>query len=216
MKRRVEKLWVPPEPVPDSVSQNLAAYNPIERQLLFNRGILDALEAEKFLNAQGEVHDPFLLKDMEAAVERLAQAINNQQKIIIFGDYDVDGVTATALLVQVILCLGGKAEHYIPDRFEEGYGLSETAIQGLLELKPDLVITVDCGVRSIKEVNLMNAAGVDCIITDHHQPLDEVPDAIAIINPKQNRDNYPFKGLAGVGLAFKLAKAIASKFPKMN
>jgi single-stranded-DNA-specific exonuclease len=214
MKRRAEKLWVPPEPVPDFVNQSLAAYSLIERQLLFNRSITDPETAEKFLNAQGDIHDPYLLKDMEAAVERLKQAIIEKQNIIIFGDYDVDGVTATALLVQVIHCLGGLAEHYIPDRFEEGYGFSEAAIQGVLELKPDLVITVDCGVRSIKEVDSINAAGVDAIITDHHQPLDEVPHACAIINPKQKGDEYPFKGLAGVGLAFKLAKATASKFPE--
>jgi single-stranded-DNA-specific exonuclease len=214
MKRRVEKLWVMPEPVPDSVNESLAAYDPIERQLLFNRGITEPQEAEKFLNAKGDVHNPFLLKDMDAAVERLERAITSQQKIIIFGDYDVDGVTATALLVQVIQFLGGKAEHYIPDRFEEGYGLSITAIQWLLDLTPDLVITVDCGVRSIKEVELMNAAGVDCIISDHHLPLDELPHACAIINPKQSGDNYPYKGLAGVGLAFKLAQATTGKFPE--
>ncbi|MDP2966131.1 MAG: single-stranded-DNA-specific exonuclease RecJ [Pelolinea sp.] len=216
MKRRVEKVWIPPEPVTDAVNQNLAAYSSVERQLLFNRGITDPESAEKFLNAQEEVHDPFLLKDMETAVERVCQAISERQKVVVFGDYDVDGVTATVLLVQVINRLGGRAEHYIPDRFEEGYGFSEAAIQGVLALNPDLIITVDCGVRSIKEVDLMNAADVDVIITDHHQPLDEVPHACAIINPKQAGDDYPFKGLAGVGLAYKLAQAVANRFPYMG
>ena len=213
MKRRVERVWIPPQPVTDVVNQNLAVYLPIERQLLFNCGITDPESAEKFLNAQGEVHDPFQLKDMEAAVERIIQAIQAKQKVIIFGDYDVDGVSATVLLVQVIDQLGGRAEHYIPDRFEEGYGFSEAAIHGVLALKPDLIITVDCGVRSIKEVDLMNAAGVGVIITDHHQPLDEVPQACAIINPRQAGDDYPFKGLAGVGLAYKLAQAVMARFP---
>jgi single-stranded-DNA-specific exonuclease len=214
MKRRVEKLWVSPKPVPDCVNQNLVAYTPVERQLLFNRGLIDRESAEKFLNAQEEIHDPFLLKDMKTAVERVCQAISNRQKVVIFGDYDVDGVTATVLLVQVINQLGGRAEHYIPDRFEEGYGFSEAAIDGVLKLEPNLIITVDCGVRSIKEIDLMNASGVDVIITDHHEPLDILPNACAIINPKQAGDDYPFKGLAGVGLAYKLAQAVVSRFPE--
>jgi single-stranded-DNA-specific exonuclease len=212
LKRRVEKLWVLPEPITEAANQNLAAYAPVERQLLFNRGITDPESAEHFLNAQDEVHDPYLLKDMDKAVERVHKAIVDSQQIVVFGDYDVDGVTATALLVEVFTQLGGKAIHYIPDRFEEGYGFSEAAIQGVLALNPELIITVDCGVRSIKEVDLMKAAGVDVIITDHHQPLDEVPQACAIINPKQAGDNYPFKGLAGVGLAYKLAQAVSEKF----
>ena len=216
MKRRVEKVWVSPKPVTETINQSLAAYSQVERQLLFNCGITDPESAEKFLNGQGEVYDPFLFKDMEAAVARIVLAIHNHQKIIVFGDYDVDGVTATVLLVQVINQLGGSADHYIPDRFEEGYGFSEAAIQGVLALNPDLVITVDCGVRSIKEVDLMNAAGVDVIITDHHQPLDEIPKACAIINPKQAGDDYPFKGLAGVGLAYKLAQAVAARFTEKS
>jgi len=214
LKRRIDKLWVLPEPITEAANQNLAAYSPVERQLLFNRGIFDLETAEHFLNAKGEVHDPYLLKDMDKGVERVCHAIIESQKVVVFGDYDVDGVTATALLVEVIIQLGGKAVHYIPDRFEEGYGFSEAAIQGVLALNPDLIITVDCGVRSIKEVDLMNAAGVDVIITDHHQPLEDVPQACAIINPKQTGDNYPFKELAGVGLAYKLAQAVSDKFPE--
>jgi len=214
MKRRIDKLWVLPEPITLAANQNLAAYSPVERQLLFNRGIFDLETAEHFLNAQDKVHDPYLLKDMEKAVERVCHAIIESQRVVVFGDYDVDGVTATALLVEVINQLGGKAVHYIPDRFEEGYGFSEAAIQGVLALNPDLIITVDCGVRSIKEVDLMNTAGVDVIITDHHQPLEEVPKACAIINPKQTGDKYPFKELAGVGLAYKLAQAVSDNFPE--
>ena len=212
MKRRVEKLWVLPEPITEAANQNLADFAPVERQLLFNRGITDPERAEHFLNAQDIVHDPYLLKDMDKAVERICQAIAENQQIVIFGDYDVDGVTATALLVEVLTLLGGKTVHYIPDRFEEGYGFSEASIQGVLALNPDLIVTVDCGVRSIKEVDLMAAAGVEVIITDHHQPLEEVPQACAIINPRQTGDDYPFKGLAGVGLAYKLAQAVSNKF----
>jgi single-stranded-DNA-specific exonuclease len=213
MKRRVNRLWVLPEPITETVSLSLVEYTPVERQFLFNRGIVDPESAEHFLNAQGEVHAPIMLKDMEKAVKRIWQAIINCQKIVIFGDYDVDGVTATALMVSVINRLGGNSEHYIPDRFEEGYGFSEASIQGVLALNPDLIVTVDCGVRSIKEVDLMNSAGVDVVITDHHQPLEEIPKACAIINPKQNGDNYPFKELAGVGLAYKLAQAVSDEFP---
>jgi len=205
-----------PEPLSEIADQNLAAYSPVERQLLFNRGIIDPESAEKFLSAMNEVHDPYLLKDMDKAVERILKAIAENQQIVIFGDYDVDGVTATALLVEVITQLGGKAIHYIPDRFEEGYGFSEASVQGVLALNPNLIITVDCGVRSIKEVDLMSAAGVDVVITDHHQPLYDVPQACAIINPRQAGDDYPFKGLAGVGLAYKLAQAVSSKFSDKN
>lgn len=216
MKRRVDKRWVLPEPLSDDANHNLAVYEPVERQLLFNRGITDAESAEHFLNADNPVYDPFLLKDMDKAVERIYQAITEKQKIVIFGDYDVDGVTATALLYEVFNLLDGRAVHYIPDRFEEGYGFSEASIQGVLALNPDLIITVDCGIRSIKEVDLMSAAGVDVIITDHHQPLDEVPQACAIINPKQAGDSYPFKNLVGVGLAYKLAQAVSSRFLAKN
>lgn len=212
LKNRIERLWVKPEPLTETADNNLAKFAPVERQLLFNRGITDQESAEKFLGAQNEVHDPYLLKDMHKAVERICLAITENQQIVIFGDYDVDGVTATALLVEVLSQLGGKAIHYIPDRFEEGYGFSEASIEGVLKLDPNLIITVDCGVRSISEVELMTASGVDVIITDHHQPLDEVPQACAIINPRQAGDNYPFKGLAGVGLAFKLAQAVSGKY----
>ena len=212
MNRRVDKLWVLPPLLTEAADKNLSVFAPVERQLLFNRGITDAESAENFLNARNNVHDPYLLKDMDKAVERILQATAENQQIVIFGDYDVDGVTATALLVEVFNQLGGRAIHYIPDRFEEGYGFSEASIQGVSGLNPDLVITVDCGVRSIKEVDIMTAAGVDVIITDHHQPLDEVPQACAIINPRQTGDDYPFKGLAGVGLAYKLAQAVSQKF----
>ncbi len=212
MKRHIDRLWVKPEPISEIADQNLADFAPVERQLLFNRGVTDLEGARKFLNAENKIHDPLLLKDMDKAVERTCMAIAKNQQIVIFGDYDVDGVTATALLVEVINQLGGKAIHYIPDRFEEGYGFSEASIQGVLKLNPHLIITVDCGVRSIKEVDLMNDSGVDVIITDHHQPLDEIPQACAIINPKQAGDSYPFKELAGVGLAYKLAQAVSEKF----
>ena len=212
LKNRIQRIWVNPEPITENAIKNLAKFAPVERQLLFNRGITDQENAEKFLSAQNEVHDPYLLKDMDKAVEQICVAISESQLIVIFGDYDVDGVTATALLVEVLSQLGGKAIHYIPDRFEEGYGFSEASIQGVIKLNPNLIITVDCGVRSISEVDIMTAAGVDVIITDHHQPLDKLPQACAIINPRQAGDDYPFKGLAGVGLAFKLAQAVSAKY----
>ncbi len=179
------------------------------KQILYNRQIVEPDEVRAFLDHQppGDT-DPFQLKGMSAAVMRLHRAIDAGEMIAVYGDYDADGVTATALMTQVLTALGGHACHYIPDRFDEGYGLRPDALSKLAGQGVRVVLTVDCGIRSVAEVMHGNRQGMDVIITDHHSPADELPPALATINPKQADCHYPFKQLAGVGLAFKLAQAL--------
>ena len=148
---------------------------------------------------------------MSDAVDRVLEALNKHEKVAVYGDYDVDGVTATALLVQTLTALGVQAEGYIPNRFDEGYGLNNDALLSLQNKQVRLVITVDSGIRSLDEAAYAHQIGLDLIITDHHQPADTLPQATALINPKQPGDQYPDKDLAGVGVAYKLAKAILER-----
>ena len=179
-------------------------------QLLINRGIQTATEAHTYLHPTFEaLHCPFKLANMDKAVERIHKAIARGEKICIYGDYDTDGTTATALLLNVFRQMGVPASYYIPNRFGEGYGLSEDTVKKIHE-KNDakLLITVDCGITSVKEVALANQLGMDVIITDHHQPEEEQPSAHALISPKVPGNEYPYTELAGVGLAFKLAQGL--------
>lgn len=185
---------------------------PLLRQILFNRGYATDAEARSFLRAEpGFNTDPFQMTGMQQAVERIRFAIQNNEPIAVYGDYDVDGVTATALLVETLQKMGADVRGYIPNRFEEGYGLNNNALE---ELKADgvkLVITVDCGIRSPNEALHARTLGLDLIISDHHHPDNEnLPPAFAVINPKQHGDNYPDKDLAGVGIAYKIAEALLS------
>lgn len=217
MVNRVEKKWQVKPAIPDSISDNLKDFSPFARQVLFNRGIQTSDEAVLYLSAaQPEISDPFLLKGMAEAVARIRQAIEYNQKVAIYGDYDVDGVTATVLLVEVIRAIGGSAQEYIPNRFEEGYGVNRDALTELKRMGVDLVITVDCGARSPGEADHARSIGLDMIITDHHQPGDELPRVVALINPRQPGDVYPDKELAGVGLAYKLAEALSSVYPDIR
>ncbi|MDE0470060.1 MAG: single-stranded-DNA-specific exonuclease RecJ [Candidatus Poribacteria bacterium] len=179
-------------------------------QLLINRGIQTATEAHTYLYPTFEaLHCPFKLANMDKAVERVRKAIARGEKICIYGDYDTDGTTATALLLNVFRQMDVPANYYIPNRFGEGYGLSEDTIKKIhQENKAKLLITVDCGITSIKEVALANQLGMDVIITDHHQPEAEQPPAHALISPKVPGNEYPYTELAGVGLAFKLAQGL--------
>ena len=207
----VDKRWhVLPQLTPE-VERALHGYPPVLRQILFNRGYSTSAEAARYLEARPpENVDPFCMLGLPEAVERLNQAIKLRQPIAIYGDYDVDGVTATALLVQVFQKLGALVQGYIPNRFDEGYGLNYEALDSLHTNGVKVVVTVDCGVRSPKEAAYARQIGLDMIITDHHQPSEELPDAFAIINPKQVGDPYPDKNLAGVGLAYKLAGAFVT------
>lgn len=208
MKKNPEKKWVVYPRVPVEVEQRLVQYPPIFRQILYNRGITEQVAAEKFLITEGPFHNPFLLKGMDQAVDIIREAIQQKKKIVVFGDYDVDGVTATAILVRSLWDFGAFAIKYIPNRFEEGYGFSFEALDSVLSLEPDLVITVDCGVRSKKEIAAVKSHGIEVIVTDHHQPYDELPLADAIVCPKQPGDLYPNPDLAGVGIAYKLIHAL--------
>ncbi|AJQ27825.1 single-stranded-DNA-specific exonuclease RecJ [Pelosinus fermentans] len=188
---------------------NTLGISDIIAQVLINRGIVDTDTANDFLSGGIEkLADPYLLKGMEKAVARIAEAITHKQKIIVYGDYDVDGITSSALLYKVIKELGGAIEYYIPERQSEGYGLNSTALATLIHSGTNLLITVDCGISAVEEVNAI-AHQMDIIITDHHQPPEVLPLAYAIINPKQKDCPYPEKNLAGVGVAFKLAQALS-------
>ena len=213
MANRIMKKWSLQPRIPVEVSEELEIYPYIFRQILYNRGIDNRIEAEEFLSARGPSFDPGGMKGMPEAVALIHQTIADRQRIVIFGDYDVDGVTATVLLVQLLRKYGADVRMYIPNRFEEGYGFSFDALQEVLVLEPGLIITVDCGVRSIKEVELAASQGVKTIITDHHQPLDELPKADVIVCPRQPQDTYANKDLAGVGIAYKLAECFISIYP---
>lgn len=187
---------------------------PVVEQLLKSRG-MDAAAMPAFLwpDYDQHLHDPFLLTDMEAAVARLVRAQADGERVAIYGDYDIDGLTATSLLLDAFGALGIKAEGYIPDRFEEGYGINQAALAKLQQQGFSLVVSVDCGVTSVAEADWARQHGLDLIITDHHAVPEVLPQALAVINPKRPGDDYPFKDLAGVGVAFKLAQALQTKLP---
>lgn len=182
--------------------------------ILVNRGFTDPGEAEKFLNPSVEdLHDPFLMDGMERAVELLCEAIDSGKPVLVFGDYDVDGVTASALLVSFLRQYMGAVTYYIPHRVEEGYGLQRDRISRFADEGGKVVLTVDCGISNIEEVRHGAGLGLTFIITDHHEAPPDLPPADAILNPKQPSCRYPFKDLAGVGIAFKLLQGLSSRLP---
>ena len=181
-------------------------------QILNNRGINDEKDAEIFMNPSLEyLRNPFLMKDMKKATERIKKAIENKERIYIYGDYDVDGVSSTSILYIYFKSIDYPVKYYIPNRLEEGYGINEDAIRKISNDGCDLIITVDCGITSVNEVGLANELGIDVIITDHHECQSDVPDAYAIVNPKQDDCNYPFDMLCGCGVAFKMIQALTDE-----
>jgi len=205
----LNKRWRLTPPLPSDVQHSLAEYRPFEQEILFNRGIRTTKEVDAYFTfGISQDHDPFLMSGMDQAVERLQAAVVSGENIVIYGDYDADGVTATALLVDVLRRIGASVGHYIPNRFNEGYGLNNDALTKIRERGGELVITVDCGVRAVDEIEHAVSLGLDVIVTDHHQPGTCLPPALAVINPSQRGDSYPFKELAGVGVAYKLAQAL--------
>ena len=181
---------------------------PIIGQILWNRGLQSAEEARAFLHPEDEpFHDPFLMMDMERAARRIIQAIHAGEQIVVYGDYDVDGMTSTTLLMKNIRALGGMVSYYIPNRFTEGYGLNGAALRQIAADGCGLLVTVDCGISSVDIVAQMDGA-MDIIITDHHLPGSVLPPAYAVINPHRADCPYPDKDLAGVGVAFKLVQAL--------
>src|SRR5699024_9699667 len=197
----------------DNATEGSMSISPVVKELLLQRGITSAKEAEEFLNPQiSYLHNPLLLQSMDGAVERIQTAIKQQEYILVFGDYDADGVTSTTLLLKALKEIGATCDFYITNRFTEGYGPNEDASGWAHEAGFSLIITVDSGIASINEAKLAKELGMDLIISDHHEIQEEVPDACAIIHPKYSSE-YPFKELAGVGVAFKLAEQLLGYFP---
>jgi len=206
------KHWNIPPLISPEADSALSKFPPILRQILFNRGFPTDAEARAYLNAKPDFDtDPFQMTGMRKAVDRIQAAIQNNEPIAIYGDYDVDGVTSTALLVETLTAFNAIVRGYIPNRFEEGYGLNNEAMDKLKADGVQLVITVDCGIRSPNEALHARDLGLDLIISDHHHPAEgDLPPALAVINPKQHGDAYPDKDLAGVGIAYKIAEALLS------
>lgn len=178
-------------------------------RIMINRGADTVYKAKAFLDTRLELlHDPYLLKGMDTAVKRILKAVECREKICIYGDYDVDGITSTAVMIRTLRKLGTDAVYYIPSRLEEGYGLNVGSVSRLEELGVSLIVTVDCGIKSNDAVAYANSLGMEVIVTDHHQCEGELPDACCIVNPQRHDCTYPHKGLAGVGVAFKLASAL--------
>jgi single-stranded-DNA-specific exonuclease len=181
-------------------------------KVLVNRGYATIEKADQFLNPKLEdLCDPYSLREMDKAVERIITALRENEKIMIFGDYDVDGITATALMFLVLNKLGANVSTYLPNRLIEGYGLSEEGIAEAERRKVSLMVSVDCGVTALKEIEIAKGKGIDCIVTDHHEPADSYPDCAAVVNPKHKDVEYAGGELSGVGVAFKFAQALYRK-----
>ncbi len=207
-KTTMEKKWVIKDaPNNDKVKRlsNDLNINEILSSILVQRGIEDFETAKKFFRPTlDELHDPFLMKDMEKAVNRVSEAISNEEKILIYGDYDVDGTTSVALVFSFLKKYSTKLDFYIPDRYSEGYGVSDKAIDWAIENEFDLIIALDCGIKAVSKVARAKKSGIDFIICDHHLPGEELPEALAVLDPKRPDCGYPYKELPGCGIGFKL------------
>ena len=203
----MQKQWLLAPAAPAEHLRRYRGFSRVMAQLLYNRGLEDPLRADTFLNAAAPRDDPLEMKDMELAVARVSAGIEAGQPMAVYGDFDADGVCATALLMQVLKLLGADARPYIPDRADEGYGLNSPALEALAEQGIKLVITVDCGIRSVQEIADGVRAGLDIIVTDHHSVGPERPPALAVVNPQQE-DCAGEARMAGVGVAFMLAQAL--------
>lgn len=205
----IRKKWSIAAPTSPEVEQALGQLPAMQRRLLALRGVQNMEQAELFLKRQTPyATDPFALTDMRPAVDRIQAAIQQRERMAVYGDYDADGVTATALLTSALEQLGADVSWHVPNRFRDGYGLNESAVQKLASEGVRVILTVDCGIRSHAQTQFANQQGLDVIITDHHLPDQTLPQALAVIDPKREDDRYPFDGLAGVGLAYKLAQAL--------
>ena len=213
----MQTRWQIQSLLPPEADQALEKFPSVLRQLLFNRGYATDADARAFLKAAPDHSmSPWDLKDMDVAIPRIFQAIEQNEKIVIYGDYDVDGVTSSVLLVQTLRALNADVDAYIPNRFDEGYGLNTNALDRFSADGVTLVITVDCGIRSVDEAAHARSLGLDLVITDHHHPGEILPDALAVIDPKREDDSYPEKMLAGVGIAYKIAQALLDDRPSTD
>lgn len=186
--------------------------NKVIGKIIVNRHVVNDEDVRIFITPiRDDFHDPFLFKGMDIAVERIIKAINNKEKILIYGDYDVDGITSTTVLKKYLMDRGISVDTYIPNRLHEGYGLNKNAIDTIKERNIDLIITVDCGISAIEEVDYAVSLGMDVIVTDHHEVGEKLPNALAVIDAKRKDNTYPFRSLAGVGVVFKLIQALSIK-----
>ena len=208
--------WTYEEPTADETAAATALarevnIHPALGRLLLKRGIKTATEARRFFRPQlSDLHDPFLMNDMQVAVDRLNQALGRKEHIMVYGDYDVDGCTAVALVYKFLSQFYSNIDFYIPDRYEEGYGISRKGIDFAAEMGVRLIIVLDCGIKAVEEVAYAREKGIDFIICDHHVPDDELPPAVAILNPKRHDNRYPYTHLSGCGVGFKFMQAFAT------
>lgn len=210
----MQKRWQVKQTVQQEVIERFPELNPVMLQLLVNRDLTTQRDIDVFLDPDysRDLHDPFLFSQMEQAVKRILTAVENQEKIIVYGDYDADGVTSTAVMFETIKALGAKnLEVYIPFREKEGYGLNMNAVTQLAEDGTKLVVTVDCGITNTAEVEFLMSKGVDVVVTDHHHAPPELPKAHSVINPNVPDEPYPFGGITGCGVAFKVAQGLVAR-----
>ena len=205
------KQWSVAPPCPEGEQALIRdGLSPLLAKVLSARGVTTSEEARAIISPEEHrLHDPMLLRDMDKAVARIRKAIDYKELIAVYGDYDVDGITSTCLLTRCLTALGGTVQPYIPDRLEEGYGLNYEAIDLLAADGVKLIVTVDCGITAVEEVSYAKEKGIDVVITDHHACKETLPPAEAVVDPHHPDCSYPFKGLAGVGVALKLALAVA-------
>ncbi|MCR5146407.1 MAG: single-stranded-DNA-specific exonuclease RecJ [Clostridia bacterium] len=181
--------------------------------IIVNKGLKTKQEIEVFLNpTRNDFYDPYLMPDMKIAVDRIVKAIENKEKVIIYGDYDVDGITSITVLKQFLADRGLEVDSYIPNRLDEGYGLNKAAIDKIVSENYNLMITVDCGISGIEEIDYANSLGLETIVTDHHEPTEVLPNALAVVDAKRKDNQYPFNQLAGVGVVFKVIQAISKVY----
>ena len=205
--------YEPPTPEQQKAAKELAekiGMNPILAMLLIRRGITTESAAKRFFRPQlADLINPFLMKDMDVAVDRLNDAMGRKERILVYGDYDVDGCTAVALVYRFLQQFYSNIDYYIPDRYDEGYGVSKKGIDYAHSTGVKLIIILDCGIKAIEEIAYAKSLGIDFIVCDHHVPDEQMPDAVAILNPKREDDSYPFKHLCGCGVGFKFMQAFA-------
>lgn len=212
------KKWERSAKMDDGFAKQFPEIHPVVLQLLFNRGLTEEQDINNFLYPEFDknLHDPYIFKNMIKSCDRIIDAVQSGQKILVYGDYDADGVSSSVLLVSALQALGGKVGIYIPHREVEGYGLSKKGIAHIIEEKYNLVITVDCAISNKDEVAEIQSHGIDVIVTDHHAEPLEVPEAYALINPQLSSEDYPFKKLAGVGVAFKVVQGLFKRLNEKN
>lgn len=205
----MQKTWKINKKAPKEFLQKFPEYSQLTLQLLWDRGLKTQKAIDEFFNPDydQDLHDPFLLKDIKKTIKRIDKAAKNKEKVAIFADYDADGICGAVLLMEILKSVGIRPEIYIPDRNKEGYGLNLKAIDEIAKRGVSLILTIDCGVTDLEEVKLANKLGMEVIIVDHHEIPSKLPPALAIINPKQKNDKYPFKQLSATGVAFKLVQA---------